>query len=151
MPLSDMQQMEVKAALDYLLDFSEDPIKFAQEEKELVEAFTQDIAAEHPYYIIHECFVNPTGRFLRLASLGGKVSLGGVQNFMIEFIDSELLSTGHLLNSWDKEKILKKIPLQNYQIEFTNQKQVVTNDLPHPYELTTVSYTHLTLPTIYSV
>lgn len=138
MPLNGEQMRTIEDSISHLLDFSLDPNIFATEEAELVNALLTPIdnmiGKTNPFYWLRECLLKPSLHFQNLLKQGPQVSLGDVQQYIIDLIDTSLLKTSHPLQAWKKDVVLATLPKQHWNIHFEPEKALVDGG-DNPWQL----------------
>lgn len=129
--LSPSQMKEIEESLAHLLDFSDEPLLFSQQEAALMEALTGTVTNDHDYFFVAKCLKKP-GKFYRYLEQQGSaedvLTIGDVQDAIIQHIHQCLSSKGLALQHWDTAKILKILPTENRTKPFTTQKARVESD-----------------------
>src|SRR5579885_2543605 len=134
MPLNGEQKRTIEDSISHLFDFSADQNEFANEEAGLVYALTNPVEQSHPFYWLRQCLIHPEAHFQNLLKQGPKITTGEVQKHIIDFIDSSLLKTGHVLGIWDKEQVLATLPAENWMTDFTSIQAPVDSG-ENPWQL----------------
>lgn len=150
MALTKSQINTIKASINHLLDFPQEKSEFIQKESELMDALLNPVDKEHEFYWLGECLRKPTEYFRGLEQQGPGINsdnnttltlvttIGEVQDTMLDHIFSCLSNTGNALSSWDKDKILSKLPTDNWNTEFKSQKAAIEGG-ENPWQLPTYS------------
>lgn len=108
MSLSDEQKRIICESVTDLLNFAEDDQTFYQQEASLMDALTRSVDKNHEFYWLRQCLFNPCVYLKAIASQGGLVTIGEVQEFLIQYILQTLKNTNKPLQAWNETEIYKQ-------------------------------------------
>lgn len=128
MPLSDAQKDFIKTGITYLFDFST-PEEFRKKEPGLHKAMTGPVSKDHEFYWLREFWLNPTNYFQTLEKQGPIVTIGEVQEYILDLVLESIPKQAARLR-WDRKKLLNTsaFPEENWATPFVSQKARVEND-----------------------
>ncbi|MBX3708679.1 MAG: hypothetical protein KIT56_00450 [Gammaproteobacteria bacterium] len=125
MPLTEEQKRTIEASINHLLDFPSDPLEFIQKEANIMYACTHQVNKSDEFYWIRECLINPTQHFQAITRQGPPLTIGEVQEYIVDFVTLCLKKHEKYLLIWNKDNILNSLPIENWIIDFHGQQAFV--------------------------
>src|SRR5690349_20079095 len=110
------QKEFICSAISHLVDLSPEEDQLRQEVSQIKEALDERaLPEEHDYAQLQKCFFNPTGYFHRLENLNPDISIGLVQECILDFIAEQIEKNCSLAQiepsrlEWDLFPYLEKL------------------------------------------